>query len=83
MADHKSDGKSGSRSRDDETVARAQADLKRLGEQSEKLLGARQTTGEDDANDPVVIWGKRIGRFATALLTLYLIYWFLNHYGLV
>ena len=70
--------KSSTRSRDDETVARAQADLKRLGQQSEKLLGAGQSAGDDDANDPVVIWGKRIGRFATALLALYLVYWFLN-----
>lgn len=77
MANRKSTG----RSRDDETVARAQADLKRLGEQSEKLLGAGQSSEEDDANDPVVIWGKRIGRFATALLALYLVYWFISQYG--
>lgn len=77
MAKRKSTG----RSRDDETVARAQADLKRLGEQSEKLLGAGQSSEEDDANDPVVIWGKRIGRFAAALLALYLVYWFISQYG--
>ena len=44
MADHKSDGKSGSRSRDDETVARAQADLKRLGEDNPDLPGLALAT---------------------------------------
>jgi len=69
--------------RDEETVARAQADLKRLGEQSEKLLGARHTPDEDDANDPVVIWGKRIGRTVTYALGIYLVYWFLTRYGVI
>lgn len=69
--------------RDDEAVARARADLKRLGEQSEKLLGARTTEDEDDANEPVVIWGKRLGRAITYALGLYLIYWFLKRYGMV
>ena len=67
--------------RDDETVARAEADLKRLGEQSEKLLGARQTHDEDDTNDPVVIWGKRLGRIVAYALGIYLVYWFLTRYG--
>jgi hypothetical protein len=69
--------------RDDETVARAQADLKRLGEQSEKLLGARQAQDEDDANDPIVIWGKRLGRILTYALGIYLVYWFLARYGVI
>ena len=69
--------------RDDETVARAQADLKRLGEQSEKLLGARHAQDEDDSSDPVVIWGKRIGRIATYALGIYLVYWFLTRYGVL
>ena len=43
--------------RNDDTVRQAKADLKRLGEQSEKMLGARHAEDEDDANDPVVIWG--------------------------
>ncbi len=69
--------------RDDDAVASARSDLKRLGEQSEKLLGARQGEDEDDANDPVVIWGKRIGRTVAYLLGAYLIFWFLARYGVI
>ena len=69
--------------RDDDAVARAQSDLKRLGEQSEKLLGARQGEDDDDANDPVVIWGKRIGRTVAYALGIYLVYWFLARYGVI
>jgi len=69
--------------RDDETVTRAEADLRRLGEQSEKLLGARQAQDEDDSNDPVVIWGKRLGRIVAYLLGAYLIFWFLARYGVI
>jgi hypothetical protein len=69
--------------RDDETVARAEADLKRLGEQSEKLLGARHAGDEDDSNEPAVIWGKRIGRILAYALGIYLVFWFLARYGVI
>ncbi|MDX1717376.1 MAG: hypothetical protein R3287_10745 [Anderseniella sp.] len=69
--------------RNDDTVRQAKADLKRLGEQSEKMLGARHAEDEDDANDPVVIWGKRLGRTVAYLLGAYLIFWFLKRYGII
>lgn len=71
------------KSQDDDTVRQAEADLKRLGEQSEKLLGARHAQDEDDANDPIVIWGKRIGRTIAYVLGAYLIFYFLKRYGVI
>jgi hypothetical protein len=47
------------------------------------MLGARHAQDEDDANDPVVIWGKRLGRTIAYLLGAYLIFWFLKRYGVI
>ncbi len=67
-----------------EKIARdARRNIERLSEQSEKLLGARSTAGDDDANDPVVIWGKRLGRGTAYLLGAYLIFHFLQRYGML
>jgi hypothetical protein len=41
-------------------AAEAQRNVKRMQEQSEKLLTGAH--GDDDDNDPVVILGRRIGR---------------------
>lgn len=73
----------GRKQRDEQAVRKAEADLKRLGEQSEKLLGARHAEDEDDANDPAVIWGKRLGRGVAYALGAYLIFWFLVRYGII
>ncbi len=68
--------------RNDEAVRKAQADLKRLGEQSEKLLGTG-TVSDHEPEDRVEMWGKRIGRSFAYVLGAYLIYYFLRRYGVI
>lgn len=68
--------------RNDQTVRQAQADLKRLGEQSEKILGTG-TVSDQEPEDRVELWGKRIGRTAAYVLGAYLIYYFLRRYGVI
>ena len=68
--------------RNEEAVKKAQADLKRLGEQSEKLLGA-STSRDEEENDPVVIWGKRLGRGIGYLFAAYLLFYLLRMFGFV
>ncbi len=46
----------------DDQVRRAKAALKRVEQESEKLLGAGATQTPSDEDDPIVILGKRIGR---------------------
>ena len=62
----------------DEAARRAQADLRRLGEQSEKLL-ADATEAPAAAEDSVELWGRRLGRGLGYLFTLYLV-WHLYGY---
>lgn len=68
--------------RNDQTVRQAQADLKRLGEQSEKILGTG-TVFDQEPEDRIELWGKRIGRTAAYVLGAYLIYYFLRRYGVI
>ncbi len=68
--------------RNDEAVRKAQADLKRLGEQSEKILGTG-TVADDEPEDQIEMWGKRIGRSVAYVLGAYLIYYFLRRYGVI
>ena len=68
--------------RNDEAVRKAQADLKRLGEQSEKLLGTG-TVSDHEPEDHIEMWGKRIGRTFAYMLGAYLIYYFLRRYGVI
>ena len=68
--------------RNDQTVRQAKADLKRLGEQSEKILGTG-TESDQQPEDNIEMWGKRIGRTAAYLLGAYLIYYFLRRYGIL
>lgn len=68
--------------RNEEAVRKAEADLKRLGEQSEKLLGTG-TVSEEQNEDRIEMWGKRIGRGAAYMLGAYLIYYFLRRYGVI
>lgn len=67
---------------------KARRDVERMGEQDEKLLGAteRPRPGDvnydpsSDPNDPIEIWGKRIGRSLGYLFAAYLIYHLLTTY---
>jgi len=68
--------------RNEEAVRKAQADLKRLGEQSEKILGTG-TVADDEPEDRIEMWGKRIGRSVAYMLGAYLIYYFLRRYGVI
>ncbi|MEO1161047.1 MAG: hypothetical protein AAFW74_11425 [Pseudomonadota bacterium] len=68
--------------RNDDAVRKAQADLKRLGEQSEKLLGTG-TVSDEEPEDNIEVWGKRIGRTVAYMLGAYLIYYFLRRYGVI
>jgi hypothetical protein len=68
--------------RNEEAVRKAQADLKRLGEQSEKILGTG-TVADDEPEDRIEMWGKRIGRSVAYVLGAYLIYYFLRRYGVI
>jgi len=66
----------------EKTVRQAQADLKRLGEQSEKILGTG-TVSDQEPEDHIELWGKRIGRTVAYMLGAYLIYYFLRRYGVL
>ena len=68
--------------RNEEAVRQAKADLKRLGEQSEKLLGTG-TASDTEPEDRIEMWGKRIGRTFAYILGAYLIYYFLRRYGVI
>jgi len=68
--------------RNDQTVRQAQADLKRLGEQSEKILGTG-TVSDQEPEDHIELWGKRIGRSVAYVLGACLIYYFLRRYGVI
>jgi hypothetical protein len=59
--------------REAKRTRRARRDLERLGEQSEKLLGAASSDAPEPSEDRIEIIGRRIGRslgylFATGLL---------------
>ncbi len=68
--------------RNDQAVRVAQADLKRLGEQSEKILGTG-TVADNEPEDRIEMWGKRLGRTVAYMLGAYLIYYFLRRYGVI
>lgn len=69
---------------------KARRDLDRMHQQSEKILGANTPSsakpgepGYDpstDPNDPIEIWGKRIGRSLGYLFAIYLIYYLATTY---
>ncbi len=66
-----------------EDAAEAQRNLKRMAEQSEKLLTGPRGGDDDDDSDPVVILGRRIGRaigiMVAAGLLVYLIATYVVH----
>ena len=59
-------------------------DMKRIGQQGEKIFGAGGFAGDgsDNANDPMEIWGRRIGRGLGIVFALYLIWHMLVKYVL-
>ncbi|MGI9372492.1 MAG: hypothetical protein ACR2OJ_08345 [Hyphomicrobiales bacterium] len=58
----------------DEEAKKAQRHFERIREQDERILGDKHSGDEDAINDPVEIWGKRIGRGLGYLFAGYLIY---------
>lgn len=58
----------------DEKVRKAHADLKRIEQQSDKVFGTGPQGNEFDENDPIEIWGKRIGRGIGYVLVIILIW---------
>lgn len=61
----------------------ARRDLQRMHEQSEKLITGPRQGDDDDEGDPIVIFGKRIGRgigYVVAVgLLFYLMATYLGH----
>ena len=58
----------------DEQVRRAKAALTRIGQQSEKFLGAGDNPADSDQNDRIDLWGKRIGRGIGYAIVIFLIW---------
>ncbi len=63
----------------EEEAARAQRDLVRMNEQSEKLLGPEHNNAEQE-EDFAEIWGRRIGRGLGICFALFLLVYLLNEY---
>ena len=71
-----------------EEAAKAKRDLERMQEQGEKILGPAEKAQPGDVsfdpsldpNDPIEIWGKRIGRGLGFLFAAYLIYHLVTTY---
>ena len=59
---------------DDNQVRRAKAALKRVEQESEKILGAGTSDTEPGDNDAIDLWGKRIGRGIGYVIVLILIW---------
>ena len=64
-------------------ASRARRDLDRLGEQSEKLMGAGSGEPRDAAEDPIELWGRRIGRSLGYLIATVLLIYLLAAYVFV
>ena len=62
---------------------RARRDLDRLGQQSEKLLGAGSSDPSDPTDDPIEILGRRIGRGLGYVIGAVLVVYLLATYVLV
>ncbi len=66
----------------EEEAARAKRDLVRLDQQSEKMLGAGylSKTNQDDDDDRIEIWGRRIGRGLGICFAIFLLAHLLTKY---
>ncbi len=58
----------------DDQVRRAKAALRRVEQQSEKILGAGTSQSDSDKNDSIDLWGKRIGRAIGYVIVIILIW---------
>ena len=65
-----------------ETRERMAQDMRRLGQQGEKIIGGGFDADHPDgaADDAIEIWGKRIGRGLGFLFALYLIWHLFSKY---
>lgn len=65
-----------------DTRERMARDMKRLGQQGEKIIGGGFDADPSDnaADDAIEIWGKRIGRGLGFLFALYLIWHLFSMY---
>jgi hypothetical protein len=72
-----------SRDREDRRARQAQRDLDRMGEQSEKLMGAGRGEPRDVPEDPIELWGRRIGRSLGYLIATVLLIYLLAAYVFV
>ena len=68
--------------RNAERTERARADLRRINQQNEKLLGSEFPAEKDPHDDNIELWGKRIGRGLGAAFVLYLIWHLVTTYVL-
>ena len=60
---------------------KARAELRRIEQQSEKILGAPSMKGDaHDEHDPVERLGKRIGFGLSIILGFYVAWWFWNQF---
>jgi hypothetical protein len=65
----------------DKRSREALRDLQRLQDQSEKLLGAPQVTGEHvDDSDKIEVWGRRIGITLGVFAVIWVIHDLLSTY---
>lgn len=60
---------------------KARTELRRIQQQSEKVLGATPMKGEaQDEDDPIERLGKKIGFGLSILLGFYVVWWFWNQF---
>ena len=58
----------------DDQVRQAKNALRRVEQESEKILGAQPTQADADDEDQIDIWGKRIGRGIGYVIVIILIW---------
>lgn len=69
--------------RKDRRAKQARRDLDRMGEQSEKLMGAGSGEPQDAPEDPIELWGRRIGRSLGYMIATVLLIYLLATYVFV
>ena len=58
----------------DDQKRQSKSILKRIEQESEKILGAGTTGSKDEQNDAIDLWGKRIGRGIGYVIVLILLW---------
>jgi hypothetical protein len=69
--------------REDRRAKQARRNLDRLSEQSEKLMGAGHDGPREAPDDPIELWGRRIGRSLGYLIATALLFYLLATYVFV